>query len=185
MKIREIVLLEALRKTKSEVILPIAGNWAPIKNELKTLFKEGYLEIKNNSFVISEDGKKVILLFNDKRAELIEPFNDYKVLTIDSNPIDARLPMAAFKIRNQIPEDVALDYLENLNVFLIWEDFFRYVKSLSKDGSNWQGLLFKSFELQAKYEVTIDAWKKLGKDSNSAIIKASKMLLPEFAEIYN
>lgn len=185
MQIRNVVVLEALRVTKSKVPVPIHGPWTAIQEELKELFKEGLLEMKGDEFVISPEGKKYILIFNDKCKELIEPFESYKKLVVDGNTIDGRLPIAAFSIRGQnLPEEVATDYLENLNVFLVWEQFFNWVRYQNKEGDEWQSTLLPSFKLHSQYNVRTDAWKNLGKTENSAIITATKQLMPvELVEI--
>lgn len=179
MKVKEIVVLEAIRKTRSKVPLPISGQWSSIKDVLKSLFHNGYLEIKDNEFTISNEGKKIILLFNDKRKEAIKPWEDFKKVTIEGNTIDARIPIASFNVKGKISEEEAQDYLENLNVFLTWESFFDWIKYLNKEGNDWQGQILHNFELHSRYNVGTDQWKKLGKDENAAIIRATKMLMPD------
>lgn len=178
MKIKNVIVLEALRTTKSTIPLPLAGKWKLIGEPIKQLFSEGLLEIKGNDFVISPEGKKVAMLFNDKRKDLISPFESYKTLSVNGTTIDARLPIASYNVRGNIADDVALDYLQNLNVFLIWENFFSWIKNLEKEGTEWQGLLLESFKLQSGYNVDVNAWKRLGIDEPSAEILAAKITCP-------
>lgn len=181
MKIKNLVVLEAIRKTKSTVPLPIEGAWEPIKEEIKLLFQEGLLEIKSDGMVISTEGKKALLLFNDTRKELIEPFEGFKKFVVDGNTIDARIPIASFSVKNKLDNEVCSDYLQNLNAFLVWEDFFEWIQKTSKkDGLQWQSQLLEAFKLQVNYNIETDSWKRLGKNENSATITATKAtMLPE------
>lgn len=179
MKLKNLVVLEAIRKTKSTVPLPITGAWYPLKEELKSLFQDGLLEIKNNEFVISADGKKAIILFNDNRKELIEPFESFKKFSVEGNTIDARIPIASFSVKNKLSNEICADYLQNLNAFLVWEDFFEWVKEEKNREGHWQNKLLEAFQLQVNYNIETDSWKRLGKTDNSAMIAATKALMPD------
>lgn len=179
MRVKSLVVLEAIRKTKSTVPLPITGSWTPLKEELKSLFQEGLLEIKGNEFVISADGKKAILIFNDTRKELIEPFEGFKRFRVNGETIDGRIPLASFSVKNKLENEICADYLQNLNTFLVWEDFFEYIKNLKKEGAQWQATLLDAFKYHANYGVEIDAWKRLGKDDTAALITGAKILMPD------
>jgi hypothetical protein len=178
MKIKYVVVLEALRATKSVVPSPIEGKWKVLEEQLKYLFQEGMLELKNNTLMISQEGKKVLLLFNDKCKDLIAPFEGYKALTVNGNSIDARLPIAAYSVRDTLTKEVAFEYLSSLNPFLIWETFFSWVKALEAEGTEWQPLLLESFRMQSEYNVSVDSWKRLGYNEASAEIMGRTLTEP-------
>lgn len=166
MQIKNFVVLEAIRQTGNSLPHPLNGEWAPLESVINDLNSLNWIERKGKEYKISEEGKRAILLFNSERKELLKPFKDYKKVTVDRQTFDGRLARACQEIKGKLPDELAIEYLTTVNMFITWDSFFDIIKRLNKDSVKWQDFILSSFEQAASDGVKLDVWKKLPEEKN-------------------
>jgi hypothetical protein len=173
-ELRTVVLLEAIRHAGSPDY-PITNNWSYLMEEIETLATEGLLELKDDKYVISDKGKRVLLLFRSDKKDILKHMEAYTEVKVNGKTVDARLPLAAFRARKLSDED-AEEYLRNLAYLIGWDSYFENLKYFAESDFNWQEHLFKSFERQGI--VNRNCWSTMGRTLKEAVLTCERLIHP-------
>lgn len=175
-ELRQMVLLEAIRVTGNSVPYPITDNWAYLTDEIEQLTELGFLELTEDKYQISFDGKKVLLLFRSERKEILNSCNVYKEVIINNKPIDARLSLMTFRTR-KLSDEEALPILSSFAYVLNWDAFFNNLRAIANNTElNWQRALFSSFEKLGNVDRHL--WRFLGRNLTDATLTCERLLSP-------
>lgn len=173
--LRQVVLLEAIRVTGNDIPYPIVGNWAYLMDEIEELVELGFLELNEDKYRISFEGKKVLLLFKSERKEILAGCDIYKEVTINNHVVDARFGLMSFRVR-KLNDDEAISALQSFSYILNWDAYFENLRKIATTTIIWQQHLFTSFERLG--QVNRHAWRYLGKDLKDAVLNCERLLMP-------
>lgn len=174
--LKQVVLLEAIRVTGNNVPYPIVGNWAYLADEIDELVELGFLELNEDKYQISFEGKRVLILFKSERKEILAPCEVYKEVLINDKIMDARLGLMTFRVRKLNDED-ALPILNSFAAILHWDIYFENLQQIHNNTALiWQKHLFKSFDKLKN--VNRHAWRYLGKNIADATLNCERLLTP-------
>jgi hypothetical protein len=178
--LKVMVLLEAIRKSGNSVPYPLSDEWVCLGDEIQSLITDGLLSFDSTgNCVISDDGKKVLILFDTERKEILSAMDNFSEFMIADRYIDARIPVVAFKVRKESNTKMVSEHLFCIATMIIWTDFFEMVRSASsKKESKWQESLFDSFYFNVKRLARPDAWLMLGRTKEEALITGTKLTNP-------
>jgi hypothetical protein len=176
-KVKQLLLLDVIRRTGNRVPFPVIGNWASLMDELEELEVEGYLELSENHLRISNEGKKFLMLFKSEMESELKTYDVYKDVVINGEVIDARMPILAYKTRKLKPEQQA-PILKDLAIMLEWDKVVKTVVLLEQfqDNVNWQKVLFATFDRGVDTLANRYCWRVLGPTLNEAAAKAEQLL---------
>lgn len=173
--LRQLVLLEAIRVTGNNIPYPIVGNWAYLMDEINVLLELGFLELLEDKYQISFEGKKILLLFKSERKEILSSSDIYKDVIINDRPTDARMGLMTFRVR-KLSDEEATPVLSSFAYILNWDYYFENLKKINDTTLAWQQHLFASFEKVGN--VNRHAWRYLGRDLKDAVLNCERLLMP-------
>lgn len=174
-ELKQVVLLEAIKVTGNSVPYPVVNNWAYLLDEINELVELGFLELNEDKYQISFEGKKILLLFKSERKEILSGCDVYKDAVINERNVDARLGLMAFRVRKLNNEEAA-KILSSFAYVLRWDDFFSNLRNINNTSLNWQQYLFTAFEKIG--DVNRNVWRYLGRDLKDALLTCERLLTP-------
>lgn len=165
--IKELVLLEVIRRTKIEIPYPVSENWGYLEDLVAGMEQEGMLSVDSNHYRVTTKGKKILLLFRSDVAEMVEPVSKFRSIVLDGKTLDARMPMMAYVA--SMHHESAYDVLRAGVFGVYWEELIDAVIKLMALDVIWQKVLI-SDELYSDIEnkVNTEAWRELAPDSIEA-----------------
>jgi hypothetical protein len=175
-ELRQIVLLEAIRVTGNLIPYPIVDNWGHLQDEINELIELEFLELNENHYRISFEGKKILLLFKSERKEILDSCEIYRDVALGDHRADARFGLMTFKTR-KLSDEEALPILKSFAYILNWEAYFENLRSINQAPTFvWQPHLFSSFEKLGN--VNRHTWRYLGKNLQDAVLNCERLLMP-------
>lgn len=178
-KIKQLFLLDVIRHTGNKVEFPVTGNWGYLQEEVGILHQEGYLDLNDDSYSISEDGKKFLLSFRADMKKLLDEYGVYEEVVVNGMTVDARMPILAYKTRKLKPEQQE-PILRNLAVMVQWDKTILAIKLIDSKDSYiiWQKILFDLVERNTKQLADRYCWRILGSSVNDAAMTAERLINP-------
>lgn len=174
--LRQLVLLEAIKVTGNNIPYPIVDNWAYLTDEIEELIELGFIELVEDKYQISFEGKKILILFKSERKEILSTSDVYKEVVINNKTIDARLALMAFRTRKLKDEEV-VPILTSFSYMLNWETYFENLRQIANATTlNWQQHLFASFEKLGS--VNRHMWRYMGRNLEDATLTCERLLMP-------
>lgn len=165
--IKELVLLEVLRKTKVDIPYPVKDDWGYLEDLVTGMEEEGLLSIDSDHYRITTKAKKTLLLFRSDVAEMVEPISKFRSIVLDGKVLDARMAMMAYVA--SMNQESAYDVLRAGVFGVYWDELIDAVIKLMPMDVNWQKVII-SDELYSDIEnkVNTEAWRELASDSIEA-----------------
>jgi len=176
--LRNLITLESIRVSGNKVPYPVCDDWGYLEEEIQWLIKDGLLSIVSDFCEISQDGKKMLLLFDMERREVLKQFEPYREVRIGKTTLDARLPLSAYMMIKE-KADNKHELLFSMAAMIVWRSFFDYVRTLAQDESSlWQKDLFPAFMENAGRYARLDIWRVMGQTRTEAINTCELLLNP-------
>lgn len=189
--IHYMMVLDAIRKTGNSVPYPTVDDWGYLDETVQALHTDGMLSISENHYVISEQGKKALLLFDDEIKNMISPLEVYKEVMVDGEYIDGRIPIASFMLHRK-DRKAAILLLHTLIVGIRWKALMDSIVELNEiQDSQWQkSVADGEFLLSVLNDIDLNSWHQLGRTELEAAKTATWMLNPThtnkgLVKIYN
>lgn len=167
-ELHTMMLLELIRQTN--VTLPLNDDWSALSDQFDILQIDGLITPDGT---ITSEGKKLLLMFDAERRDILKGSEVYESVLINGQRIDARLPVLDYKYRKSADR---VDMLFNMACIMYWDAFFQQFKATVSSG--WQANFLDSYTQYCRRIADSTTWRMLGASVREAVLNCERLLNP-------
>jgi hypothetical protein len=174
---RTLLALDAIRHSGNCIPVPPPEQFSEVIHELE---KAEFIANDGECYRINRAGKRLLMLYDSERREMIDVISNYKEVLVDGEIIDARIPLASFLVKGY-EDKFAANLLHTFIVGLKWDDWMNEVQQEEAENRHeWYDKVANNKFINTTIGlIDLDSWKTLGPTPSEAFHTAKWLLYPD------